>query len=156
MIELTQILTDKDSDYETTLSLPIDQRGKSRLKVKLDDGRDAGLFLERGNLLRDGDRLSNEQGVVVKVVAAAECVSTVHSDDLTLLARATYHLGNRHVPVQIESGWIRYLHDHVLDAMLEQMGLCVEVSHAAFEPEAGAYQQMTGGAHHHGHGHAQH
>ncbi len=155
MIALTKIIS-PDSQAgsqvaDATVSLPIEQRVRSRLRVMLDDGREAGLFLQRGQLLRDNDLLSNDDGFVVKVVAAAETVSTVRSDDLTLLAKAAYHLGNRHVPLQVEAGWLRYLHDHVLDAMVEQMGLTVVVESAAFEPEAGAYQQMSGGSHTHSH-----
>lgn len=153
MIQLTHILPHDDRSADTTLSLPIEMRVRSRLKVRLDDGREAGLFLERGHLLRGNDLLSNDDGLVVKVIAAAETVSTVRSNDLTLLARAAYHLGNRHVPLQVEAGWLRYQHDHVLDAMLMQMGLTVDVEQAPFEPEAGAYQQMSGGTHHHGHSH---
>jgi urease accessory protein len=124
------------------------------LRVRLDDGRDAGLFLERGTLLRGGDLLGNQDGLVIRVIAAKETVSTIHSDDPTLLARAAYHLGNRHVPLQVEAGWLRYQHDHVLDDMIRQMGLQVVVEQAPFEPEAGAYQQATGGHHHHHHHHS--
>jgi len=155
MIELNQILPPGEQAFDASVSLTIEQRVRSRLRVLLDDGREAGLFLERGHLLRDGELLGNDDGVVVKVIAAPETVSTVRCGDLTLLAKAAYHLGNRHVPLQIEAGWLRYQHDHVLDAMLEQMGLNVEVGQAPFEPEAGAYQQMTGGGHHsHEHPHA--
>ncbi len=153
MIELTRI-TDKDARPDGYLTLPIDQRVRSRLRVELDDGRDAGLFLPRGTLLRGGDRLASDEGLVVQVIAAAETVSTVHCDDLARLARAAYHLGNRHVPLQIEAGWLRYRHDHVLDDMLRQMGLEPVVEQAPFEPEAGAYQQAAHG-HHHAHEHAQ-
>ncbi len=149
MIELTQLL-DKNLDAEGSLTLPVEQRVRSRLRVKLDDGRDAGLFLPRGVLLRGGDRLGSEDGLIIAVHAADETVSTVHADDPTLLARAAYHLGNRHVPLQVETGWLRYLHDHVLDDMLRQMQLDVSVEQAPFEPEAGAYQQA---AHHHHHQH---
>jgi len=151
MIELTRI-TDKDARPDGYLTLPIDQRVRSRLRVELDDGRDAGLFLPRGTLLRGGDRLASDEGLVVQVIAAAETVSTVHCDDLARLARAAYHLGNRHVPLQIEAGWLRYRHDHVLDDMLRKMGLEPVVEQAPFEPEAGAYQQAAHG-HHHGHEH---
>jgi len=155
MIELTSIIPfDQQDDCqaaETTVSLKMGQRVRSRQRVMLDDGREAGLFLPRGQLLRNNDLLSNDDGLIVKVIAAAETVSTARSDDLTLLARAAYHLGNRHVPLQVENGWLRYLHDHVLDAMVEQLGLTVQVEPAAFEPEAGAYQQMGGDAHHHVH-----
>ncbi len=147
MIELTCILGEKLS-ADGRLTLPIEQRVRSRLRVKLDDGRDAGLFLPRGVLLRGGDRLGSDDGLVIEVVAAAETVSTVHCDDPTLLARAAYHLGNRHVPLQIEKGWLRYPHDHVLDGMMRQMELDVVVEQAPFEPEAGAYQQSAHGHHH--------
>jgi len=149
MIELTHI-TDEGAGPDGYLTLPIEQRVRSRLRVKLDDGRDAGLFLPRGSLLRGGDRLGSDDGLVIEVVAADETVSTVHCDDLARLARAAYHLGNRHVPLQVEHGWLRYRHDHVLDDMLRQMGLEPAVEQAPFEPEAGAYQQA---AHSHPHGH---
>tara|TARA_R110001592_G_scaffold357416_1_gene660456 strand:- start:9558 stop:10025 length:468 start_codon:yes stop_codon:yes gene_type:complete len=128
------------TDHTATLSLPIDQRIKSRLKVTLDDGREAGLFLPRGAVLRGGDLLESTDGVVIKVQAAAETVSTIYSDDAHALARICYHLGNRHVPLQITAIWVRYQHDHVLDDMVRGLGLTVEVEQAPFEPEAGAYQ----------------
>ena len=69
----------------------------------------------------------------------SETVSTVHTDDAVMLARAGYHLGNRHVALQIGGGWLRYQHDHVLDDMLRGFGLDVRVDEAPFEPEGGAY-----------------
>lgn len=157
MIELTQII-ETDSEPDAYLTLPIDQRIRSRLRVTLDDGRDAGLFLPRGTLLRGGDRLGSEEGLLVEIIAADETVTTVHCGDLAGLARATYHLGNRHVPLQVEQGWLRYLHDHVLDDMLRQMGLEPVIEQAPFEPEAGAYQQAAHGhqyEHTHSHEHSQ-
>ena len=65
-----------------------------------------------------------------------------------LIARACYHLGNRHVPLQITQYWVRYAHDHVLDAMIRDLGLLVDHEEAPFEPESGAY---SGGGHHHHH-----
>ena len=149
MIELTKRLN-KKTTAATTLTLPIEQRVRSRLKVKLDDGRDAGLFLPRGTLIRGGDCLSDSSGLVIEIIAANETVSTLRCDDTTQLARAAYHLGNRHIPLQIESNWLRYQHDHVLDEMLQQMGLNISVESAPFEPEAGAYQQAP---HQHSHSH---
>jgi len=122
-----------------SLTLPFDQRQKSRQRVHFDDGREAALSLPRGTVLRHGDCLRTEEGVWVRVIAAAEAVSTVFSDEASVLARAAYHLGNRHVPLQIGSGWLRYLHDHVLDDMLRQQGLEVINEWAPFQPEAGAY-----------------
>ncbi|VAX03869.1 Urease accessory protein UreE [hydrothermal vent metagenome] len=152
MIELTHIVNDKHS-ADGQLTLPIEQRVRSRLRARLDDGRDVGLFLPRGTLLRGGDQLGNDDGLVIDINAAPETVSTLHSDDPTLLARAAYHLGNRHIPLQVEKGWLRYQHDHVLDDMLRQMGLEPVVEQAPFEPEAGAYQQAAEG-HHHSHTHS--
>ncbi len=116
--------------------------------MTLDDGREAGIFLERGDALRDGDCLISDDGLVVQVKAAAELVSTATCADPLLLARACYHLGNRHVALQIEPGRLRYLHDHVLDDLVRGLGLEVTVEDAPFEPEPGAY-----GGHAHGHGH---
>ncbi|MGF1715559.1 urease accessory protein UreE [Photobacterium chitinilyticum] len=148
MIVLTQILTAQESASLTsgaTLSLPIDSRIKSRLKVNLDDGREAGLFLPRGKILRNGDILRSEQGILVRILAADEAVSTVYSSDPHLMARVCYHLGNRHVPLQIESNWVRYQHDHVLDEMVAGLGTVVTPETASFEPEAGAYGGSNSG-----------
>jgi urease accessory protein len=121
------------------------------MRAVLDNGEEAGLFLERGSILRDGDLLLADDGRVVKVEAAQETVSTVRTDDGLMLARASYHLGNRHVPLQIGPGWLRYCHDHVLDDMVRGFGLAVSVEQAAFEPEGGAY--VTSHAHSHPHSH---
>jgi len=113
-------------------------------------------LLPRGTVLRDGDRLRAVNGLVIAVQAAAESVSTARSDDVTRFARVCYHLGNRHMPLQIGPGWLRYLADHVLDKMVEELGLTVVHEQAPFEPEAGAYHQHEqAGAgvfrRHHGH-----
>jgi urease accessory protein len=134
-----------------TLTLSFARRSRSRQRVVLDDGRAALLALPRGTVLRDGDVLGSADGPRVRIKAAAETVSTAaHADPATLL-RTAYHLGNRHVPVQIGPGWLRYLHDHVLDAMCRGLGLHVEVAQRPFEPEHGAY---AGAGHRHGHGHS--
>ena len=138
-----------DSPAQATLTLPFEQRQKSRLRTRLDSGEEVGLFLPRGTVLRHGDRLRATDGRVTEVRAAPETVSTARVNDPLLLARAAYHLGNRHVALQIGPGWLRYLHDHVLDGMVRELGLEVTCEQAPFEPEAGAY----GGGHHHGHDH---
>ena len=130
------------------LILPFELRQKSRLRTHLASGVEAGLFLERGTVLRGGDCLLADDGTVIEVIAADETVSTVASKDPSQLARAGYHLGNRHVAVQIGDGWLRYRHDHVLDDMVRGLGLPVLVEQAPFEPEGGAY------SHGHGHSHA--
>jgi urease accessory protein len=135
-----------------TLTLRFEQRQKSRLRATLDDGAEAALMLPRGTVLRDGDLLRADSGLVIRVRAAAEGVSEVVSDDAVLLARACYHLGNRHVPLQIGAGFARYLHDHVLDEMVRGLGLAVQFAERPFEPEAGAYHGH-GGHSHAGHSH---
>lgn len=147
MRELTR-LGAADTPADTSLTLPFEQRQRSRLRARLDNGEEAGLYLERGVILRHGDRLSGEDGFVVEIKAAPETVSTVHCSDPQLIARACYHLGNRHVALQIGSGWLRYLHDHVLDELVRGLGLEVSTEQAPFEPEAGAYHA---GHHHHTH-----
>ncbi|AWZ51185.1 urease accessory protein UreE [Escherichia coli] len=142
-----------ETPAQTTASvtLPVDMRVKSRIKVTLNDGRQAGLLLPRGLLLRDGDILSNENGdEFIKVIAADEAVSVVRCADPFMLAKACWHLGNRHVPLQIMPGELRYHHDHVLDDMLRQFGLDVDFAHLPFEPEAGAYTSKS-----HAHNHDQ-
>jgi urease accessory protein len=138
------------SVHQDTLTLPFDLRQKSRQRARLDSGEEVGLMLARGRVLRGGDRLLASDARVVLVQAQAEDVSTVPSQDAHALARVAYHLGNRHVPVQIGDGWLRYLHDHVLDAMVRALGLPVALHRAPFEPEAGAY------GHGHSHSHASH
>ncbi|MGE8392272.1 urease accessory protein UreE [Pseudomonas sp. BIGb0427] len=151
MILLTRRLSDA-ATVSGTVTLTVDTRIKSRVRVTLDDGREAGLMLERGQLLRGGELLGQAQGgEVIRVLAAAEQVSSVRCADPLLLTRAAYHLGNRHVPLQIEAGLLRYQHDHVLDEMVRGLGLDVTVEQAPFEPEAGAYQSAP-----HSHAHSDH
>lgn len=151
MITLTQRL-DHAHRVTTSVTLPIDIRVKSRARVTLNDGREAGLMLPRGLLLRGGDMLATEDGSeIIEVIAAPESVSVVRCADPFLLARACYHLGNRHVPLQIMPGELHYHHDHVLDDMVRLLGLEVTFATLPFEPEAGAY---ASDAHSHSHSHA--
>lgn len=129
-----------------TLTLDFARRCRSRQRVVLDDGSAAVLTLPRGMVLRDGDILGSADGRTLRIHAAAELTSTAAHPEPGRLLRAAYHLGNRHVPVQIGPGWLRYLHDHVLDGMCQGLGLVVEVDARPFEPEDGAY---AGGGHHH-------
>lgn len=132
-----------------TLTLSYEQRRRARLRVTLSDGTVVGLQVPRGSVLRDGDRLGCEEpGVIARVRAGAEHVSVVETADPHLLARAAYHLGNRHVPLQIEPSVLAYPHDHVLDGMCRELGLKVSQALRPFEPETGGY----GGEHSHGNG----
>jgi urease accessory protein len=145
MISISRILHQEPGVPALQLILPFDQRSKSRLRTSLSSGEEAALILERGSVLRGGDKLQTEDGRVVEVISAPETVSTVTAEDPAMLARASYHLGNRHVALQVGQGWLRYLHDHVLDEMVRGLGFRVVTEMAPFEPEAGAY----GNAHQH-------
>jgi len=131
--------------------LPFERRQKARQRTRDTAGKEIGLQLPRGTILRGGDLLCSTDGTLLEIVAAHEPVSTVFGRDAHELARVAYHLGNRHVALQIGPGWVRYLTDHVLDAMVAQLGLDVQHEHEPFEPEAGAY-----GSHSHSHGHGGH
>ena len=153
MLEINERIEERTDASSTSLTLPFEQRQKSRLRVTLDNGNEAALILERGTVLRHGDLLRATNGQVVEVRAASETVSIVSESNAHLLLRACYHLGNRHVPLQIGDGWLRYLKDHVLDDMVRSLGLSVEYQEAPFEPEAGAYQNNDRHQHTHSHGH---
>jgi urease accessory protein len=133
-------------EYQDRLILPYDRRQKSRMRVRLESGDEAGLSLERGGVLRGGDRLRADDGRIVLVEAAGEAVLRVTAADPIDLMRAAYHLGNRHVPLQIGPGWLRLGQDHVLEHMLEGLGVTIAEEIAPFDPEAGAYGL---GGHHH-------
>ncbi len=128
---------------DVTLTLPFALRQKSRLLACLDNNEEAKLFLARGTVLRQGDLLRTTTGLIVQVKAAPEAVSTASTDDPLQLARVCYHLGNRHVPLQIGSGWVRYLRDHVLDTLMEVLGLPVKAENMPFEPEVSAYDRHS-------------
>jgi urease accessory protein len=148
VIKVTERL-EQAEPAQATLTLPFELRQKSRLRATLDNGEEVGLMLERGHILRGGDCLRAENGTVIQLRAAPEPVSTATSADGLLLQRACYHLGNRHVPLQIMPGGIRYMQDHVLDAMAQALGLHIKHENAPFEPEAGAYHSHSHHAHDH-------
>ncbi len=149
MLKITQ-KTNKIVEANATLTLTFDQRNKSRLKTTLDDGRDVGIVLKNGDSLKEGDTLVSDNSLLlIQIKAALETVSTVYCNDTLQLARACYHLGNRHVSLQIEADFIRYQHDHVLDDMVKGLDLETQVEQAPFEPESGAYHTTA----HHNHSH---
>ena len=137
-----------------SVALSYDARKRSRLRLTLASGREAGIFLERGEHLQGGDRLiTDDGGTVVEILAAPEKLIEVVAESPLLFARAAYHLGNRHVPVQIIAepggGRLRFQTDHVLAEMARGLGCTAAETEAPFQPEAGAY---GGGHHHHGDG----
>jgi urease accessory protein len=125
--------------FDAELVLPFEVRQKSRLRTAVEGGEEIALFLPRGTVLRDGDCLQADDGRVVRVRAAEENLLEARCADPDSLARAAYHLGNRHTPVQVGEGWLRLAADDVLAGMLRGLGATVTPLRAPFEPEAGAY-----------------
>jgi|SRR4051812_27509702 urease accessory protein len=152
MLRATEIL-ETPIRADDSLTLPFELRQKSRLLAHTDGGRQILLQLPRGGVLRHGALLKVSDGSVLEVRAASESLSVVESESPVELLRAAYHLGNRHIALQIAAGALRYLHDHVLDEMLVGLGLDPQPLEAPFEPEHGAYG--AGAAHHH-HAHDAH
>lgn len=128
-----------ETPIDDILTLPYEARQKSRLPATTDKGVEVGVFLTRGAVLRSGMVLTDSDTFNVLIKAAAEPVSVMRCDDPLQFSRACYHLGNRHVALQIIAGELRYLSDHVLDHMLEGLGLKVSQQMLPFEPEVGAY-----------------
>ena len=134
------------------VELDWDIRQKSRFQATDSLGRQLGVFLPRGTLVRGGDVLIAEDGSMVKVIAAAQSVlrvivCTAHGSPFDL-TRAAYHLGNRHVPIELKPDHLKIEPDHVLADLLKSMHLIVNQVSEPFEPEGGAYSAG-------GHGHAQ-
>jgi len=142
-----------------TVTLDWDVRQKSRFDAESSDGRRVGVFLPRGTVVRGGDMLITQDGSLLRVIAAAQPVLRItactdhhhgHSHDPAFdLMRAAYHLGNRHVPIELRPDHLKIEPDHVLAEMLRSLHLNVAEVNEPFEPEGGAY-----GAGHGGHGHS--
>lgn len=137
-----------------TVELDWDLRQKSRFEATDSTGRQLGVFLPRGTVVRGGDVLVAEDGSLVRVQAAPQAVLVVrhcaeHGSPFDLL-RAAYHLGNRHVQLELKPDHLKLEPDHVLADLLRQQHLIVTEAQEAFEPEGGAY---ASGGHSHGHGH---
>jgi urease accessory protein len=148
-----------------TLTLDWDVRQKSRFEATDSLGRSVGVFLPRGTVVRGGDVLVAEDGSLVRVEAAPQTVlritaCTVHGSPFDL-TRAAYHLGNRHVPIELRPDHLQIEPDHVLAEMLRAMHLILNTVNAPFEPESGAYSShgalahADADAHAHAHAHAQ-
>jgi urease accessory protein len=141
-----------------TVALDWDVRQKSRFAATDSQGRALGVFLPRGSVVRGGDVLVAEDGSLVRVIAAPQAVlvitpCTAHGTPFDL-TRAAYHLGNRHVPIELQPDHLKIEPDHVLADMLRALHLTVTETKGPFEPEAGAYGQSGHGGHpHHGHRH---
>jgi urease accessory protein len=119
------------------------ERQRYRLRKDLANGIDIAIVLDRARALRPGDHLVADDGRVARIIAAPERLAHIASADAQRLARAAYHLGNRHVALQVGPGWVRFAADHVLESMVAGLGFTVAHVDDVFEPEVGAY-------HHHG------
>lgn len=148
MLEITERL-DLAERYDAVILLDYDSRKRGRLKTLTETSEDAGLFLERGQVLLDGDYLRATDGRVVLVQAAVEQLTRTSTTDPVLFAKICYHLGNRHTPVEIQSGSVFFQPDHVLSELCRQWGLEVEDVERPFTPERGAYGKHAGRHHHH-------
>jgi len=144
----------------TSVELDWDVRQKSRFDATDSQGRKLGIFLPRGTLVRGGDVLVAEDGSMIRVVAAPQPVliitpCTEHGTPFDLV-RAAYHLGNRHVQIELKPDHLKIEPDHVLADMLRAMHLTVRDAALAFEPEGGAYAAGGHGGHGHDHSHGDH
>ena len=137
-----------------TVTLDWDQRNKSRFEATDSQGRPLGVFLPRGSVVHGGDVLVAEDGSLVRVLAAAQPVLRISAASGLDLMRAAYHLGNRHIPIELQSDHLKIEPDHVLSELMCAMGMSVSPVDAPFEPEAGAYGEQ-GHIHSHGHDHGQ-
>ena len=156
---LAPVLVNRASQLE----LDWDIRQKSRFDATASDGRHVGVFLPRGTVVRGGDVLLTQDGSLLRAVAAPQAVLRITAcpdhpaqDQAFDLMRAAYHLGNRHVPIELKPDHLKIEPDHVLADMLRAMHLTVVEVREPFEPEGGAYGAAagTGHGHHHGHDHA--
>ena len=143
-----------------TVELDWDVRQKSRFDATDSQGRHLGVFLPRGTTVRGGDVLLAEDGSFVKVLAAPQPVLRIthcsaHGTPFDLI-RAAYHLGNRHVPIELQPDHLKIEPDHVLAEMLDRMHLIVSAVNESFEPESGAYGDHGGHGHGHSHGSSSH
>ena len=132
------------------LILTCEQRARTRFRATLSDGGEVAIMLPRGSVVRPGARLVAESGEIVEVVAASEAVYRVSAradsaDPAFDLLRGAYHLGNRHVPVELGPATLKLERDPVLRDLLQRLNLNVESAFERFDPEPGAY----GGGHRH-------
>ncbi len=140
MLVCTQRLTlSNDVSVHLTLPLTAEERSRSRYRFEKPHCPVVVLKLPRGTVLTDGDCLQSQTGEIVQITAEPEPVLTVTANSPLVLLRAAYHLGNRHIPLEITPQYLRLSPDSVLQAMLEKMNLHIQAETAPFHPETGAY-----------------
>jgi urease accessory protein len=141
MLVLTKrLVTDADTIPDLILPLSAEERTRSRYRLTAPDGLDISLLLPRGTVLQEGDLLTtDDQNPIVAIAARSEPVITVTAKESLDLLRAAYHLGNRHVKLEVTTTYLRLYPDPVLKSMLIRLGLEVKEEIAPFLPEFGAY-----------------
>ncbi len=142
-----------DMIADQSVVLTHEQRDRGRLRLQSEKGVEVRVFLERGKPLLLGEKLRSQCGKIIEVKGAEEEVTYAHCHDWFTFSRACYHLGNRHVKMQIGELWLQMTPDHVLEEMLQLLGLTVERRQAVLVPESGAYSQGLGLGHTHSHSH---
>jgi urease accessory protein len=156
MLVLTQrksVNSGQEATY--TLALDAEERTRSRHRFTTVEGIEVNLQLPRGTVLLDGDLLCGQdlESIAVKVIAKPEPVITATAHNALELLRAAYHLGNRHVPLEVTTTYLRLSPDSVLENMLEQLGLHIKAEVLPFQPESGAYDSSHAN---HSHSHQSH
>jgi urease accessory protein len=148
-IILTQKLKTPPEKIDFSLPLTAEQRQKTRQRIEHDDGQVLQTIhfqLPRGTHIHPQNYFQNDaQTITIQVIAKAETVITVRSPEPLQLLKAAYHLGNRHVPLEVQTEYLRFAPDHVLEEMLQKLGVLTLEEEVPFFPEEGAY-----GGHHHG------
>ena len=138
------------SGADDEVTIDFDRRHRRRIVLTTEAGREVLVDFPQAVRLRDGDGLALEGGGVVLVRARPEPLLEIHAHDAADLVRIAWHLGNRHLPVQLLEDRIRIRADHVIEAMVVGLGGHVDAIEAPFDPESGAYE-VAGAAHHHHH-----
>ena len=152
-MQIATHLVPRDIQATESVELTFDQRERSRVRVMMVNGEEIGIHIKVGSMLCHGDKLALQDGRIVEVIAANESLHEVRALNVTQLARIAYHVGNRHVPLQVADDHLLMLPDHVLRAMVEGLGGAVAEVRRGFQPESGAY----GHSHvHHSHDDAGH
>ena len=148
---------DSQKQLGNFLYLDFDTRQRSRFKAQTQQQETIGVDLPRTETIKNGSVLADNQDALIQVMAAKQALVEVTADNSFDLMKGAYHLGNRHVPLMIAPEALYFEPDHVLEAMLHQLGLHTQAVQVPFEPETGAYKGNQGGhSHSHGHNHSHH
>ena len=152
-----QAVIDGQKQAENFLYLDFDTRQRSRFKAETQHQESIGVDLPRTETIKNGSVLADHQGNLIQIMAAKQALIEVTADNDFDLMTGAYHLGNRHVPLMLTPTALYFEPDHVLEAMLHQLGLHTQAVQAPFEPETGAYKGEHGGhSHSRGHNHSNH